>query len=327
MTRQRVASEKGHVREEQDASEAEPQAARAGDRRSGDRLARVEPQEEQRDEGEIQEIAMDVLEDERERRLERVAAMDGWLADGAARRVREVEAVIGLPVVVAGRPEAERHPQDQQARADPRRQPVRDDQRREEWRQIAVHLIRGAEQRRPDDAAEEEIRGTDREEDALDAGGDPSPIAPARRPETRPGRSRGLEDRRARRHRAVAEAGSAAAASAGSFPPPARRSMIASANSLVPASPPRSYVVRRPSAITPRRAVSTRSAAAGSPRWRSIRTPLRISAVGFALLRPAYFGAEPWTASNTAASVPMLAPGATPSPPTRPAHRSLTMSP
>ena len=55
--------------------------------------------------------------------------------------------------------------------------------------------------------------------------------------------------------------------------------------------------------MTSRTAASTRSAAACSPRWRSIRTPDRISAVGLALSWPAYFGAEPWTGSKTAASV------------------------
>ena len=57
---------------------------------------------------------MEVLEDEREGRLERVAPVDRGLADGAAGRIGEVEAVVGLAVVVAGRPEAERDPQDQQ---------------------------------------------------------------------------------------------------------------------------------------------------------------------------------------------------------------------
>src|SRR5438552_2570185 len=38
--------------------------------------------------------------------------------------------------------------------------------------------------------------------------------------------------------------------------------------------------------------------------------PDRIIAVGLARSRPAYFGAEPWTGSKTAASVPMLALGA-----------------
>ena len=41
--------------------------------------------------------------------------------------------------------------------------------------------------------------------------------------------------------------------------------------------------------------VSTADAASVSPRWRSISAPDRISAVGFALFWPAYFGAEPWT--------------------------------
>src|SRR5437773_10722565 len=79
--------------------------------------------------------------------------------------------------------------------------------------------------------------------------------------------------------------------------------------------------------MTSRTAVSTRSAASARPMWRSISAPDRMSAVGLALLRPAYLGAEPWTASNTAASGPMFAPGATPKPPTRPAARSLMMSP
>ena len=51
------------------------------------------------------------------------------------------------------------------------------------------------------------------------------------------------------------------------------------------------------------------------------------SAVGFATFWPAMSGADPCTASKTAASAPMLAPGTTPSPPTRPAARSDTMSP
>ena len=55
--------------------------------------------------------------------------------------------------------------------------------------------------------------------------------------------------------------------------------------------------------------------------------PERIIAVGLTLFWPLYFGAEPCVASKTAASGPMLAPGATPRPPTRPAVRSLTMSP
>src|SRR3712207_7699992 len=43
---------------------------------------------------------------------------------------------------------------------------------------------------------------------------------------------------------------------------------------------------------------------------------------GLARFCPAYLGAEPWTGSKTAISSPMLAPGATPSPPVSPAQRS-----
>ena len=55
--------------------------------------------------------------------------------------------------------------------------------------------------------------------------------------------------------------------------------------------------------------------------------PDRIIAVGLTLFWPLYFGAEPCVASKTAVSVPMLAPGATPRPPTMPAVRSERMSP
>ena len=46
--------------------------------------------------------------------------------------------------------------------------------------------------------------------------------------------------------------------------------------------------------------------------------PESIIAIGFTLFWPAYFGAEPCVGSKTAASVPMLPPGASPSPPIRP---------
>ena len=55
--------------------------------------------------------------------------------------------------------------------------------------------------------------------------------------------------------------------------------------------------------------------------------PDMVIASGFTIPFPAMSGALPWTASNTAYSSPILAPGTTPSPPTRPAPRSEMMSP
>jgi hypothetical protein len=109
--------------------------------------------------------------------------------------------------------------------------------------------------------------------------------------------------------------------------------MMASAYSLVPTAVGSvrvgfmSYVTDLPSAMTAATASSSRCAAASSPRWASMSLPDRIIAVGLTLFWPLYFGAEPCVASNTAAAVPMLAPGATPSPPTMPAVRSDRMSP
>ena len=70
------------------------------------------------------------------------------------------------------------------------------------------------------------------------------------------------------------------------------------------------------------------SAFASSCRCCSIRTADSSSAVGLAMSRPAMSGAVPCTASNTPTPFsPRLAAGTTPRPPTRPAHRSDTMSP
>ena len=59
----------------------------------------------------------------------------------------------------------------------------------------------------------------------------------------------------------------------------------------------------------------------------SIMAPERMTAIGLATPRPAMSGALPCTASKTAYSSPMFAPGTSPSPPTRPAQRSLSRSP
>src|ERR1700737_3615260 len=86
--------------------------------------------------------------------------------------------------------------------------------------------------------------------------------------------------------------------------------MMASPNSehftsLTPFSPSavinraKSYVtVRAP--MAPSMPLTIRSAASSQPRWRSIRSPERITEPGFTLSWSAYLGAVPWVASNTA---------------------------
>src|SRR5438132_2077128 len=84
----------------------------------------------------------------------------------------------------------------------------------------------------------------------------------------------------------------------------------------------RSYVTTF-GATTLRTASRNRTGASCHPRYSSIITPASISAVGFTLSIPAYFGALPWTGSNTAWASPMFPPAATPSPPIWAAAASL----
>ena len=82
-----------------------------------------------------------------------------------------------------------------------------------------------------------------------------------------------------------------------------------------------------PSSSAASRAFSIVAACCVSPMCRSIISPERMSAVGFAMPLPAMSGAVPCTASKMLMLRPMLALGAKPRPPTSPAARSLTMSP
>src|SRR6476469_5962370 len=177
VARERIAAQQRDVEAQDEHAQPDPDAAA----RREDRLDRVDPQEDQRDEREVQEVAVEVLEDEREGGLEAVALVDRRLADRATRRVGEVEPVVGLAVVVAGRPEAERDPEDQDRRREPPRQRLRRDQRREDRREVPVRLVWDAEERSPDEPGEEQVRRADREDDGLDARGEP-PRVPPRRP-------------------------------------------------------------------------------------------------------------------------------------------------
>ena len=99
------------------------------------------------------------------------------------------------------------------------------------------------------------------------------------------------------------------------------------ATSIVVALPPKSPVKVLASFNNFNIASSNLSAASFSPRYLSIIIADSIMAIGFALFWPAMSGAEPCTGSNNAASKPMFADGISPSPPTRPAPSSESMSP
>ena len=82
---------------------------------------RVEGQDHPEDHRDVPEPAVDVLQDQREPGLAGVALVR--LGDGAGRRRQPERPVVGLAVVVAGQPEAQREDQDHQRR---RQRPPRD---------------------------------------------------------------------------------------------------------------------------------------------------------------------------------------------------------
>ena len=75
-------------------------------RREPHRLPHVVGEHEEEDDREIEEVAVDVLDDERERVLAEIAL--ARLADGARRRIRPERLVVGAAIVVTGEPEAAR---------------------------------------------------------------------------------------------------------------------------------------------------------------------------------------------------------------------------
>ena len=75
------------------------------------RLPGVERENDDEDEREVQGVAVDVLDDEREPALAEILL--ARLTDRAARRVGPERLVVGAAVVVAGEPEAQREDQDE----------------------------------------------------------------------------------------------------------------------------------------------------------------------------------------------------------------------
>ena len=187
---QRVAAEQDDVRREDE--RPDPDAERHGPGRrvlEPQGVPDVEAQEHEQREREDEEVAVQVLHDQRERVLAPVAR--SRLAHAARRRVVPERLVVGAAIVVAGQPEADRRPQDQERRreghrirppARPRPQEavrrVSEDLGRIERREIRPRVIVLALERRPRGVHDER---REREEDAeglRQPGVEPSSLRP-----------------------------------------------------------------------------------------------------------------------------------------------------
>ena len=113
MAAEGVARQQDRVRRQDEAADADAEAWRRR-RRKPERLDGVEGQDADEEQAEVQEIAMDVLQNQRKRSLPQILLTR--LADGARRRVGPERLVVRAAIVVAGDAEPARRPQNQQRR-------------------------------------------------------------------------------------------------------------------------------------------------------------------------------------------------------------------
>src|SRR5215216_4035308 len=115
MTAERVSAEQHYVHREHERTDADAERLRAGRRiDEPERFPHVVGEDDEEDEGEVQEIAMHVLHDEREAALAEVAL--ARLADRTGRWIGPERAIVGAAVVVAGEAEQAGRPEDQERR-------------------------------------------------------------------------------------------------------------------------------------------------------------------------------------------------------------------
>ena len=113
MAAERVSAEEHDVRCEKDRADADAELGRSRRRiREPHRLPRIVREEHDKDQREVQEVAVDVLDDERKRALSAISF--SRLADSAARRIGPERLVVCAAIVVAGESESCRERQDDQ---------------------------------------------------------------------------------------------------------------------------------------------------------------------------------------------------------------------
>src|SRR5581483_12045043 len=106
---EREERQRDDIGEQDEGADTHARFERTGAGAEGERAAGVVPQEAEHDRREVEEVAMHVLQYQREGALAAVAAARA--GDGARRRRQEERAVVRLAVVVTGEPQAARRPE------------------------------------------------------------------------------------------------------------------------------------------------------------------------------------------------------------------------
>ena len=114
MTRQRIARQQNDVNEQNQRAGADAEVlARRGVKPKS--CERVIPQDDQKNDGDVQKIAMQILQDEWKTRFAAIT-MRMRFADRSTRRIKKERPVVGLAVVIARRAKTQRSPQNQNRR-------------------------------------------------------------------------------------------------------------------------------------------------------------------------------------------------------------------
>src|SRR5262249_34960246 len=111
----RIEREQRDVHQHDERTEADAEFVRPQTGRKGESCKRILPEKNQKQDRQIQEVAMDVLQDERKPGFPLVVAGTAF-TDCASWRIQEKCPIVGLSVVIAGGAETERAGEDQQCR-------------------------------------------------------------------------------------------------------------------------------------------------------------------------------------------------------------------
>src|SRR5882724_11711757 len=134
VTGKSVGGEENDVDEHDECAEADAEFAAEEEGFGG-----VVPEEAEKNNREIEEVAMNILQDERERRFAAIVFANGGFANGAGGRIEKKGAVVGFAVVVAGGAKAERSTENKDCGREP--PPTEGKQRRIKWGEIRSPLV------------------------------------------------------------------------------------------------------------------------------------------------------------------------------------------
>src|SRR4026207_1157504 len=109
-----VAGEEHGVGRQHDAADADAEMSDAGSVSEPERLDGVDGQNDDEKDSEVQEVAMDVLQDQREESFAEIGL--AWLADGTGHGVGPERFIVGTAVVITGEPETDGGQEKQQRR-------------------------------------------------------------------------------------------------------------------------------------------------------------------------------------------------------------------